>query len=187
MVGAPERLAVDAMHAWAGAEKTVADALAPYRLRWLEDVGDPLDFAGLSVLADLYAHPIAAGEALFSSAEAALLHQHGGLRPDRDILVFDPVHCYGLPGYLAILAELEAAGWPRSAFWPHGGHLFSLHLVAALGLGGAEVNPLAFQPLAGLADGAVVEGGYAVPPEAAGVGFECRSELQALFASLRLS
>ena len=60
-----------------------------------------------------------------------------------------PVACYGLPGYLQIIDTLTATGWPRHAFWPHGGHLFSLHLVAALGLGGAEINPLAFHPFHG--------------------------------------
>jgi L-alanine-DL-glutamate epimerase-like enolase superfamily enzyme len=185
IVGAPELLAVDAMNAWGGdTAPEVAVALAPYRLRWLEDVGDPLDFDGLSALAAAYHGPLAAGEALFSAAEARLLARYGGLRPDRDVLVFDPVHCYGVPGFLSILAELEAAGWPRSAFWPHGGHLFCLHLVAALGLGGAEVNPLAFQPFGGLTDAAVVEHGRAAPPELPGIGFEGRAELRALLARL---
>jgi D(-)-tartrate dehydratase len=92
------------------------------------------------------------------------------------------VHCYGLPGFLAILGELEAAGWPRSAFWPHGGHLFCQHLVAALGLGGAEVNPLAFAPFGGLTDGARVEDGRSAAPELPGIGFEGRASLRALLA-----
>jgi D(-)-tartrate dehydratase len=183
LVGAPERLAVDAMNGWGGASALeAASALSAYGLRWLEDVGDPHDFEGLSALAAAYDPPIAAGEALFSTAEARLLHRHGGLRPDRDVLVFDPVHCYGVPGFLAILAELEAAGWPRSAFWPHGGHLFCQHLVAALGLGGAEVNPLAFQPFGGLTDDARVENGRVAPPELPGIGFEGRAQLNALLA-----
>jgi L-alanine-DL-glutamate epimerase-like enolase superfamily enzyme len=187
VVGAPERLAVDAMNAWTGATGIeAASALAPYRLRWLEDVGDLHDFEGLSALAAAYDEPLAAGEALFSAAEARLLGRHGGLRPDRDILVFDPVHCYGIPGFLSILRELEAAGWERSAFWPHGGHLFCLHLVSALGLGGAELNPLAFQPFGGLTDGARVEAGRAAPPELPGIGFEGRATLRALFESLGL-
>jgi hypothetical protein len=37
------------------------------------------------------------------AAEANLLDRHGGLRRDRDILLFDPVHCYGLSGYLQIV------------------------------------------------------------------------------------
>ena len=184
IVGAPERLAVDAMNGWGGATAlTAARALSGYGLRWLEDVGDPHDFEGLSALASAYDAPLAAGEALFSAAEARLLRLHGGLRPDRDVLVFDPVHCYGLPGYLAVLSEFETAGWPRSAFWPHGGHLFCLHVVVALGLGGAEVNPLVFQPFGGLTDDARVEGGRVAPPEMPGIGFEGRAELAAFFAA----
>ena len=185
IVGAPDRLAVDAMHVW-GREPAsrIAAALSPYCLRWLEDVGDPLDLDGLSALAAVYDGPLATGEALFSAAEARLLARHGGLRPDRDVLNFDPVHCYGIPGFLGIVAALEQAGWPRSAFWPHGGHLFCLHLVAALGLGGAEVNPLSFQPLAGLPDGARVEGGRVAPPDLPGIGFEGRAGARASFAAL---
>ena len=49
VVGDPERLAVDAMNAWTGDTGIeAARTLAPYRLRWLEDVGDPHDFEGLT-------------------------------------------------------------------------------------------------------------------------------------------
>ena len=161
-----------------------ADALAPLGLWWLEDVCDPLDLETLAAVAARHAGPIAAGEALFSVAEAALLDRHAGLRRDRDILLFDPVHCYGIPGYLQIIERMESRGWPRAAFWPHGGHLFSLHIVAALGLGGAEVNPLCFHPFGGLADGATLRDGRAAPPQAPGIGFETRRELKDLFASL---
>jgi L-alanine-DL-glutamate epimerase-like enolase superfamily enzyme len=181
LVGGPRALAVDAMNRWGGAEGLqAASALSGYGLRWLEDVGDPHDFEGLSALAAAYEPPLAAGEALFSAPEARLLRLHGGLRADHDVLVFDPVHSYGIPGFLAILAELEGAGWPRSAFWPHGGHLFCQHLVAALGLGGAEVNPFAFPPFGGLTDDARVEDGRIAPPELPGIGFEGRAELHAL-------
>ena len=184
VVGGPEHLAVDAMNSWDGpAALEAASALSGYGLRWLEDVGDPHDFDGLAALAAAYDLPIAAGEALFSASEARLLQRHGGLRPDRDVLVFDPVHCYGVPGFLSILEQFEAAGWPRSAFWPHGGHLFCQHLVAALGLGGAELNPLAFQPFGGLTDDARVEGGRVAPPELPGIGFEGRAALHALLLS----
>jgi L-alanine-DL-glutamate epimerase-like enolase superfamily enzyme len=183
LVGAPENLAVDAMNSWGATQALeAAGALAGYGLRWLEDAGDPHDFEALCALAAAYDPPLAAGEALFSAPEGRLLRLHGGLRSARDILVFDPVHCYGVPGFLAILAEFESAGWPRSAFWPHGGHLFCQHLVAALGLGGAEVNPLAFPPFGGLTDEARVEGGRAAPPELPGIGFEGRAELRALLA-----
>jgi L-alanine-DL-glutamate epimerase-like enolase superfamily enzyme len=171
-------LAVDAMNAYDGAGALAAAArLAPLGLWWFEDICDPLDFPAQARVAASYPGPIAAGEALFSAAEARLLDLYGGLRRDRDVLLFDPVHCYGLPGYLEIVEQLTAAGWPRRAFWPHGGHLFSLHLVAALGLGGAEVNPLAFQPFGGLADDAAIVDGEADLPQAPGIGFELRSDL----------
>jgi L-alanine-DL-glutamate epimerase-like enolase superfamily enzyme len=180
-----DRLAVDAMNAYdADASLAAASALAAHGLWWFEDVCDPLDFATLAAVADVYPRPIAAGEALFSDAEARLLDRHGGLRRDRDVLLFDPVHCYGLPGYLRIIKELEAGGWTRSAFWPHGGHLFCLHLASALRLGGAEVNPLCFAPFGGLVDGAAPVDGRVAPPDAPGIGFELKADLRALFGSL---
>jgi L-alanine-DL-glutamate epimerase-like enolase superfamily enzyme len=158
--------------------------LGPFGLWWFEDVCDPLDFETQARVAASYPGPIAAGEALFSLAEAKLLDRFGGLRQKRDILVFDPVHCYGLPGFIQIMDHLVARGWPRQAFWPHGGHLFCLHLVAALGLGGAEVNPFSFQPLCGLADGAEVVAGCTGLPQEPGIGFELRSEAHRLFRAL---
>jgi len=184
-LGGPGHLAVDAMNAYdASAALAAAAALAPSGLWWFEDVCDPHDFPAQAAVAAAYPGPVAAGEALFSAAEARLLALHGGLRPDRDILLFDPAHCYGLPGYLRIVDAMTAAGWPRRAFWPHGGHLFSLHVAAALGLGGAEVNPLSFQPFGGLGDDAAVAGGFADLPQAPGIGFELRADLHAAFRDL---
>lgn len=178
-------LAVDAMNAYDAAGATAAARmLAAFGLWWFEDICDPLDFATLAAVAGDYPHPIAAGEALFSLAEARLLQRHGGLRPDRDVLVFDPVHCYGLTEYARIVDYGLAQGWPPQAFWPHGGHLFSLHVVAALGLGGAEINPYAFHPFGGLADGMRVENGWATLPQAPGIGFERHAEVMRLVARL---
>ena len=98
--------------------------------------------------------------------------------------LFDPVHCYGLPGYLQIVEVLEKRGWPRTAFWPHGGHLFCLHVVAALRLGGAEVNPLCFQPFGGYGDNTIISEGVATPPHIPGIGFEARQDLRDLLATL---
>ena len=180
-----EYLAVDAMNAFDRRRCLEAGAiLAPYGLWWFEDVCDPLDFETLGALAADYDPPIAAGEALFSLAEARLLNRYGGLRPARDILQFDPVHCYGLPEYLRIVEALEAAGWPRSAFWPHGGHLFTLHVAAALGLGGSEVNPLCFQPFGGLTDDAKVTAGRISLPSNPGIGFEAKAGAMAVFRDL---
>jgi L-alanine-DL-glutamate epimerase-like enolase superfamily enzyme len=181
----PEQLAVDAMNVYdAPHALEAARALAPRELWWLEDVCDPLDLDTHAAVAATYPPPLAAGEALFSAAEARLLDRHAGLRRERDILLFDPVHCYGLPGYLEIVRAMEARGWPRRAFWPHGGHLFTLHVACALGLGGAEMNPLAFPPFGGLGDGVAPAKGRVAPPEAPGIGFETRTDLAHLFRTL---
>jgi L-alanine-DL-glutamate epimerase-like enolase superfamily enzyme len=178
-------LAVDAMNRYTPDEAVrAARALAPYRLRWFEDMCDPLDYETHARIAASYPLPLAAGEALFSAADTRNLMRYGGLRPDLDMLVFDPAHCYGLPGYLQILQVVDAAGWKRDAVQPHGGHLFSLHVAAGLGLGGSEANPHNFQPFGGFSDGAVVADGSVRPPEAPGIGFETRSGLRELFGSL---
>jgi L-alanine-DL-glutamate epimerase-like enolase superfamily enzyme len=180
-----QHLAVDAMNRYAPAMSlTAATALARFGLRWFEDICDPLDFATHARVAARYDPPIAAGEALFSAAEAALLDQYGGLRRGSDVLLFDPVHCYGLPGYLQIIDTLTAAGWPRSAFQPHGGHLFSFHLVAALGLGGAESNPLAFHPFHGPPAALPVSAGRVRLPDVPGIGFELHEDAWQAFRSL---
>lgn len=90
-----------------GMALTAATALARFGLWWFEDICDPLDFATHARVAVRYDPPIAAGEALFSAAEAALLDRYAGLRRARDVLLFDPVHCYGLPGYLQIIDTLH--------------------------------------------------------------------------------
>jgi L-alanine-DL-glutamate epimerase-like enolase superfamily enzyme len=185
LLSAGNNLAADAMNVYdARSSLEAAAQLASYDLWWFEDVCDPLDFETQAAVARIYAGSIAAGEALFSTAEARLLDLHAGLRRDRDMLLFDPVHCYGLPGYLQIVKLLTESGWPQSAFWPHGGHLFTLHVVAALGLGGAEMNPRCFQPFGGLGDGAVISDGRALLPKAPGIGFETKRELFQLLHSL---
>lgn len=178
-------LAVDAMNTYDIDRGLAAAAmLAPLGLWWFEDICDPLDFTTQASVAASYDGPIAAGEALFSLAEARLLDQHGGLRRERDILLFDPVHCYGLPGFLKIVDHLVMKGWPTEAFWPHGGHLFCLHLVAALGLGGAEVSPLAFRPFRGLPADLEIANGFADLPQAPGIGFELHNEAWQEFRSV---
>lgn len=178
-------LAVDAMNRYDATSGRAAVAmLAPFELWWFEDLCDPLDLPLHADLTAQYAPPVAAGEALFSLAEAKLIERYGGLRPDRDVLVFDPVHCYGLPGYLQIVDHFVSNGWRRDAFWPHGGHLFSLHVVSALGLGGAEVSPFAFRPFNGLADGESVDAGYAAVPQAPGIGFERHADAYRAFRAV---
>ncbi len=183
-----DRLAVDAMNAYSAEQaRTVAAALEPYGLWWFEDICDPLDLETHARVAERYSGALAAGEALFSRAEAVLLQRYGGLRPRREILLFDPVHCYGLVGYLQIIDAFDNGGWPRSAFWPHGGHLIGQHVVAAFGLGGAEVNPRSFAPFGGVADDAVIRDGRVAVLDAPGIGFERKADLFRLFRELELS
>lgn len=185
VLGDASRLTVDAMNRY-DAEGAVdaAKALAPLGLWWFEDICDPHDFPTQAEVADIYPGPIGAGEALFSLAEARLLDLYGGLRRERDVLVFDPVHCYGLPGYLAILDHLCARGWPRAAFRPHAGYLFSLHLVAALRLGWAEATPSAFRPFDDFAGALPFSSGLAGLPQSPGIGFERQATLAGLFRKL---
>lgn len=185
VVPGPEHLAVDAMNTYdPQAALTAATALAPYGLWWFEDFCGPLDFETHAAVTALYPGPVAVGEALFSSDEARLLDRHGGLRREQDVLLFDPVHCYGLTGFLEIVDVLEVRGWSRSAFWPHGGHMFTLQVASALGLGGAEVNPFCFEPFGGLHDDARLSDGHAAPADSPGIGWERKATAWRLFSAL---
>ena len=178
-------VAVDAMNAYSSeAAFTAADALAQYGLWWVEDVCDPHDFSTHAELAARHPQPLGVGEPIFSAEDAALLAQFAGLRPDVDVLVFDPAHCYGIPGYARIVDTMARHGWQSRAFYPHGGHLFSLHVAAAFRLGGTEVNPFSFAPFGGASDGTSPINGTLRVPDAPGIGFETRSSLRRLFESL---
>ena len=172
------QLAVDANGRF-DLEKAIAyaKALAPYRLRWYEEPGDPLDFELQAKLANHYAEPMATGENLFSLQDARNLIRYAQLRPDHDILQFDCALSYGLVEYLRILGMLKDYGWSPVRCIPHGGHQMSLNIAAGLGLGGNESYPGIFQPFGGFADGIPVKEGYVKLPEIPGVGFEAKSEL----------
>jgi hypothetical protein len=55
---------------------------------------------------------------------------------------------------------------------------------AALGLGGAEVNPLCFQPFGGYGDDMRVVAGATEPPTVPGIGFELKRSLRNTFEAL---
>jgi L-alanine-DL-glutamate epimerase-like enolase superfamily enzyme len=180
-------LAVDAMNRYTERDALeTAKTLEPYSLRWFEDICDPQDFETNRRIAEAYRGALAAGEAIFSLADARNLLRYAGLRTNHDVLVFDPAHCYGLPEFLRIIEAFEAAGWSRTAFQPHGGHLFSLQVAAGLDLGGSEANPHNFQPFGGFSDDALVQEGVIELPEAPGIGFETRASLRELFQSVAL-
>ncbi|WP_107764373.1 mandelate racemase/muconate lactonizing enzyme family protein [Nocardioides terrigena] len=147
-------------------------ALEPYGLFWYEEVGDPLDYGLNATLSEHYRHPIATGENLFSLQDARNLVRYAGMRPDRDWIQVDPALSYGLVEYVRIQDMLRQHGWSSRRCIPHGGHQFSLHIAAALKLGGNESYPGEFRPTGGFADDAVVEGGRVSPGERPGIGLE---------------
>ena len=178
LVGSGERVAVDANGRFdLPTAIQYAKALAPYRLFWYEEAGDPLDFELQAELAKHYEGAMATGENLFSMQDARNLVRYGGMRPDRDWLQFDCALSYGLVEYMRTLAMLNEHGWSPRRCIPHGGHQMSLNIAAGLGLGGNESYPGVFQPFGGFADGIPVENGYVRMPDVPGVGFEVKREL----------
>ncbi len=153
------------------------DAIAPYNLRWYEEPLDPLDYLLHAALATRYRPPLATGENLFSMQDARNLVRHGGLRPDRDWLQFDPALSYGLVEYLRTLDMLSAHGWSRRRCVPHGGHQFALNIAVGLGLGGNESYPQVFAPFGGFADNCAVKDSCVTMPDVPGIGFEAKNDL----------
>lgn len=185
VVGSGDRLAVDANGRFDLAEaQAYAEALRPYGLRWYEEPGDPLDFALHAALAEDYDAPMATGENLFSMQDAQNLIRYAGLRPDRDVLQFDPALSYGLVEYVRTLDMLRANGWSTRSVVPHGGHQLALAAAAGLQLGGNESYPGVFQPFGGFADGSAVEAGRIRPSEVPGIGIEEKQSLFAVFREL---
>jgi len=181
----PNQLAVDANGRFDLKTALVyASALAPYRLRWYEEAGDPLDYDLQVKLSEVYEPPMATGENLFSVQDARNLIRYAGLRPDRDVLQFDCALSYGLVEYLRILDMLKEHGWSSARCIPHGGHQMSLNIAAGLGLGGNESYPGIFQPFGGFADGIPVQDSYVRLPDIPGVGFEAKAELYKLMKTL---
>ena len=179
------QLAVDANGRFDLAESLAyAEALAPYGLRWYEEPGDPLDFQLQAELGTVYEPPLATGENLFSHQDARNLVRYGGMRPDRDVLQFDPALSYGLVEFLRTLEVIEDLGWSRAQCVPHGGHQFALNIAAGLGLGGNESYPGVFQPFGGFADTERVVDGRVTLPDLPGIGFEAKANLWAAMEPL---
>ena len=182
IVGGGKALAVDANGRFD--RKTAlryAEALEPYKLKWYEEPGDPLDFKLLAEVAQASATPIATGENLFSFQDSRNLIRYGGLDRERDFLQMDPALSYGVVEYLRILEMLREHGWSARRCIPHGGHQMALHVAAGLGLGGNESYPGVFQPFGGFADGVPVERGRVRIPDAPGIGIEGKAELMKVF------
>jgi L-alanine-DL-glutamate epimerase-like enolase superfamily enzyme len=185
VVGSGDRLCVDVNGRFdLDGAIACADAIAPYKLRWYEEPVDPLDYLLHAALATRYAGPLATGENLFSLQDARNLIRHGGLRPDRDILQFDPALSYGLVEYLRILEMLRAHGWSPRRCVPHGGHQFALNIAVGLGLGGNESYPHVFAPFGGFADDCPVKESRVRLPDLPGIGFEAKRDLYAVMQPL---
>ncbi len=185
IVGGGERLAVDANGRFdlKGA-LAYAEALEPYDLFWYEEPGDPLDYLLNAALAASTSLPLATGENLFSTIDAANLIRYGGMRPHKDFLQMDPALSYGLVEYLRTLDMLSYYGWSPRRCIPHGGHQFALHIAAGLGLFGNESYPQVFQPFGGFGDDIAVRNGRIQPPQAPGIGFELKADLMREFDAL---
>lgn len=154
-----------------------ADALAPMGLRWFEEPGDPLDYQLQAVLSGYYAGPMATGENLFSHQDARNLIRYAGMRPDRDLLQFDPALSYGLVEYVRTLDVLGRHGWSRQRCMPHGGHQMALNVAAGLGLGGCESYPDLFAPFNGFADHIAVHDSMVELPDDPGLAMETKADL----------
>jgi L-alanine-DL-glutamate epimerase-like enolase superfamily enzyme len=185
VAGAGARVAVDANARFdlaTGLE--YARAIAPYGLRWYEEVGDPLDFELNREIAAAYDGPIATGENLFSLQDTCNLVRYGGMRAGRDVFQMDPGLSYGLTKYGKMLRFLEAQGFERRFAHPHGGHLINLHIAIGLGLGGCEAYPGVFQPFGGYPRQCALANGTVSATDAPGFGLEQKAELQPLLAKL---
>ena len=178
VVGGGQNLAVDA-NAGLSPERSLAyaKALQPYNLRWFEEPTDPLDFALLAEITDIYSSPIGTGENLFSTQDIRNLVQFGGLRKDRDIIQIDVPQSYGIVQFSRTVKMLEDRGWGRHSIFPHGGNLMTLAIVAGFGLGGCEAYPDTFGVFAGFADDSQVTDGKINLSERPGIGFEGQNAL----------
>jgi len=178
VVGEGRNLAVDANGRF-DLETAIAygEAMKPYGLFWYEEPGDPLDYALQAELAGHYDGPMATGENLFSHQDARNLLRHGGMRPDRDWLQFDPALSYGLVDYKRTLDLLGDHGFSTRNCIPHGGHQFALCIAAGFGMGGNESYPDVFHPFGGFSDRVAVEDGMVGLHRSPGIGFEEKAAL----------
>ena len=174
------RIAVDC-NGMLGRDETIAlfSSLEEYKLAWVEEPVDPLDYALYKELAQITSLPIAVGENIFSFEDTRNLLRYGGLRRDKDYLQMDVSLSYGITEYLRIVELAESAGWSRCRIYPHGGHALSMQVVAGLGLGAHEVAPFG-----ALASHLAVTDGFVLASDSLGVGIEERPALYAMFSDI---
>jgi len=158
--------------------RSYARELGQYELKWLEEPGDPLDFALNREIIEHYSGVIATGENLFSCADVNNLIRYGGMRTGLDIFQMDPGLSYGITELARMIKIMEANGYSRKSVYPHGGHMINLHAVLGLGLAGCEAYPGVFQPFGGYASGCLDGQGRVRAGDASGFGLETKPELK---------
>lgn len=183
--GDGSRLAVDANGRF-DLETAIAygERMEPYRLRWYEEAGDPLDFDLQAQLGEVYKEPFATAENLFSHQDLRNLLRYAALRRDRDIIQVDPGLSYGIIELDRMLAVMREQGWGPRRVIPHGGHLMALHMAAGLQLGGNESYPGVFQPFGGFGRRHDVVDGRIEIADSLGIGLEDKEELEPVLADL---
>jgi len=184
-IGNRAQLAVDANSKFERDEAIeYAKAMSPYKLRWYEEPCDPLDFATLNDVSDIYDGALSTGENLFSTQDVENLVRFGRLRADRDIIQIDPPQSYGIVQFARTVAMLERKGWKRTSLFPHGGNQMSLAIAGGFGLGGAESYPGVFGDFGGFADDARIENGAITLSDRPGTGFEGQRGLSRIMREL---
>ena len=161
-----------------------AKELKPLKLRWFEEIGDPLDYQLNREVIEAYDGPVATGENLFSAMDTLNLVRFGGMRPNCDVFQMDAGLSYGLTEYAKMLDVLESHGFNRKYAIPHGGHLINLHSVVGLGLGACEAYPGVFQPFGGYSKQCQIKNARVRPSDAPGFGLEEKPELLPLIETL---
>lgn len=161
-----------------------AKELKPLKLRWFEEIGDPLDYQLNREVIEAYGGPVATGENLFSAMDTLNLVRFGGMRPNCDVFQMDAGLSYGLTEYAKMLDVLESHGFNRKYAIPHGGHLINLHSVVGLGLGACEAYPGVFQPFGGYSKQCQIKNARVRPSDAPGFGLEEKPELSPLIETL---
>ena len=174
----PARIAVDVNGRLAAdIESQWFERIGALGVAWIEEPAPALDYQRLARQSDMTPVALATGENLFSFDDARNLLRYGGLRSQRDRIQVDVSLSYGVGEYRRILDEFAAAGWDRSAFLPHAGHLFAAQVVAGLKLGMHESASDLSLAFGGLWDDVPIADGRARAGDHPGVGFEAKAKL----------
>lgn len=182
-LGRGARLAVDLSCAFDGKQAAAfARDFKPYDLWWIEEPCDPWDFEGFHEISTVGTR-LAGGENLFSVREFDNLLRYADLQSEI-VLQPDPPLAYGVTGLREIVDVAKQHGLARSAIFPHGGNMMSLHLAAGLGLAGVEAYPGQFGMFGGFSREIEVADGQVNLPFAPGLGFEEQPSLYRLFNEL---